>query len=151
MILSILVRWFLKCQCSLLPSSVYHFQFALIHGPNIPGSYVYCFLQHRTLLPSPVTPTTGCCICFGSISSFFLELFPHWFPVAYWTPLPTWGVHLSVSYLFAFSYGLSGSKGKNTEVFCHSLLQWTTFCGNSPPWPIHLEWPHTAWLIDSLS
>ena len=30
--------------------------------------------------------------------------------------LPTWGVHLSVSYLFAFSYCLWGSQGKNTEV-----------------------------------
>ena len=29
---------------------------------------------------------------------------------------------------------------------CHSLLQWTTFCQTSPPWPVHLEWPHTAWL-----
>ena len=29
---------------------------------------------------------------------------------------------------------------------CHSLLQWTTFCQNSPPWPIHLGWPHMAWL-----
>ena len=29
---------------------------------------------------------------------------------------------------------------------CHSLLQWTTFCQNSPPWPIHLGWPYTAWL-----
>ena len=28
----------------------------------------YCSLQHRTLLPSPVTSTTGCCFCFGSIS-----------------------------------------------------------------------------------
>ena len=25
-----------------------HFQFALIHGPNIPGSYAILFLQHRT-------------------------------------------------------------------------------------------------------
>ena len=31
----------------------------------------YCSLQHQTLFPSPVTPTTGCCFCFGSISSFF--------------------------------------------------------------------------------
>ena len=23
--------------------------------------------------------------------------------------------------------------GKNTEVVCHSLLQWTTFCQMSPP------------------
>ena len=37
-------------------------------------------LQHWTLLPF----TTGYCFCFGSISSFFLELFIHWSPVAYW-------------------------------------------------------------------
>ena len=60
--------------------------------------------------------------------------------------LPTWGVHLSVSYLFAFSYCSWGSQGKNAEVICHSLLQWTTFCQTSLPWPIHLGWPHTAWL-----
>ena len=33
----------------------------------------YCSLQQWTLLPSPVTSTTGCCFCFGCISSFFLE------------------------------------------------------------------------------
>ena len=26
-----------------------------------------------------------------------------------------------------------GSQGKNTEVVCHFLLQWTTFCQNCPP------------------
>ena len=45
-----------------------------------------CSLQHQTLLPSPVTSITGCCFCFGSIPSFFLELFLHWSPVAYWAP-----------------------------------------------------------------
>ena len=44
----------------------------------------YCSLQHWSLLPSPVTSTTGHCFHFGSISSFFLELFLHWSPVAYW-------------------------------------------------------------------
>ena len=44
----------------------------------------YCSLQHQTLLLSPVTSTTGCCFCFSSVSSFFLELFLHWSPVAYW-------------------------------------------------------------------
>ena len=34
----------------------------------------------------------------------------------------------------------------NTEVICHSLLQWTTFCQTTPPWPVHLGQPHTAWL-----
>ena len=47
----------------------------------------YCSLQHRTLLPSPVTSTTGCYFCFGSVSSFFLELSLHWSPVAYWAPV----------------------------------------------------------------
>ena len=46
----------------------------------------YCSLQHRTLLPSPVASTAGCCFCFGSVSLFFLELFLHWSPVAYWAP-----------------------------------------------------------------
>ena len=46
----------------------------------------YCSLQHRTLLPVPVTSTTGCCFCFGSVFSFFLELFLYWSPVAYWAP-----------------------------------------------------------------
>ena len=86
----------------------------------------FCSLQHWTLLPSPVKSTTGCCFCFGSVSSFFLELFLHWSPSSifgiYWR-----GVHLSVSYLFAFSYCSWGSQGKNTEVVCHSLLQWTMF------------------------
>ena len=42
----------------------------------------YCSLQHQILLPSPVTFTTGCCFCYGSVSSLFLELFLHWSPVA---------------------------------------------------------------------
>ena len=47
---------------------------------------LYCSLQHQTLLPPPITSTTGCCFCFGSVSSFFLELFLHWSPVVYWAP-----------------------------------------------------------------
>ena len=46
----------------------------------------YCSSQHWTLCLSPVTPTTGYCFCFGSIPSFFLELFLHLSPVAYWAP-----------------------------------------------------------------
>ena len=110
----------------------------------------YCSLQHWTLLPSPVTSTTGCCFCFGSVSSFFLELFFHWSPVACWAPTDL-GSYLSVSCLFAFSYCSWGSQGRHTEVVCHSLLQRTTFCQNSPPWPVCLGWPYMAWLIVSLS
>ena len=34
-----LVRWFLECWHSLLPSPVWPLPFALIHGPNTPDSY----------------------------------------------------------------------------------------------------------------
>ena len=44
----------------------------------------YCSLQ--ILLPSQVKSTNGCCFCFGSGSSFFLELFLHSSPVACWAP-----------------------------------------------------------------
>ena len=47
---------------------------------------------------------------------------------------------------FCVSYCSWGSRSKNTEVACHSLLQWTTFCQTFPSWPICLGWPHTAWL-----
>ena len=43
----------------------------------------YCSLLHQTLLPSPVTSTTGRFFHFGSISSFFLELFLYSSPAAY--------------------------------------------------------------------
>ena len=105
----------------------------------------YCSLQHWTLLLSSVTSTTGCCFCFDSIPSFFLELFLHWSPVAYWAPTNLGSSSFSVL-SFWLSYFSWGSQGKNTEVVCHSLLQWTTFCQTSPPRPIHPGWLHMAWL-----
>ena len=62
----------------------------------------YCSLQLWTLLPSPVTSTTGCYFCFGSVSSFFLELFLHWSPVAYWAPTDLGSSSLSVLSFFLF-------------------------------------------------
>ena len=69
----------------------------------------YCFLQHQTLLPSPVTSTTGCYVHFGSISSFFLELFLYSSPVAYWAPTDLGSSSFSVlSFcLFILFMGLS--------------------------------------------
>ena len=103
----------------------------------------YFSLQHQTLLLSPLPSTTGHCFCFGSIPSFFLELFLHWSPVVYWAPTNLGSLSFSV---LSFSYSSWGSQGKNTEVVCHSLLQWTTFCQTTPPWPVCLGYPHMAWL-----
>ena len=60
--------------------------------------------------------------------------------------LVTWGVPLSVFYHCAFSYSSCRSQGKNTEVDCPSLLQWTTFSQTTPPWPAQFGRPHRTWL-----
>ena len=56
----------------------------------------YCSLQHQTLLLSPITSTAGYCFCFGSIPSFFLELFLHSFPVACWAPTDLGSSYFSI-------------------------------------------------------
>ena len=62
----------------------------------------YYSLQHWTLLLSPVTSTTGCCFCFGSVSSFFLEIFLHQSPAAYWAPTDLGSSPFSVLYFCLF-------------------------------------------------
>ena len=59
----------------------------------------YCSLQLWTILPSPVTFTSGHCICFGSASSFFLELFLHSPPEAYWSPTNPESLSFSVLFI----------------------------------------------------
>ena len=84
--LSILVRWFLECQCSLLPSPFDHFQFALIHGPDIPGSFAILLFTALHLASITSHIHNWVLFFFDSIRLFFLELFLHWSPVAYWAP-----------------------------------------------------------------
>jgi len=69
----------------------------------------YCSLQHQTLLPSPVPSTTEHCFCFGSISSFFLELFLYSSPVWYWAPTNPGSSFFNVIsfYLFILFTGFS--------------------------------------------
>ena len=107
------------------------FQFALIHGPNNSSSYAILFFTASDF--ASITGHIHSCALFllwlhHSFWSYFSTLLQEHIG---W--LPTWGVYLSLSYLVAFSYCSWDSQGKNTEVVCHSLLQWTTFCQNSPP------------------
>ena len=105
-----------------------HVQFALIHGPNIPGSYAVLFFialdftfNHQTCLHLRVFllwPSN--LILSGTISNCPL-LFPRGIH------LQAWGAHLLVSYLSAFSYFSWGSPGKKTGEGCHFLLQWAMF------------------------
>ena len=62
--------------------------------------------------------------------SFFLVLFIHWSPVTYWASTDLRSSSFSVIYLLAISYCSWDFQGKNTEVVCHCLPQWTTFFQN---------------------
>ena len=86
----------------------------------------YCSLQHQTLRSSPLTSTTGCCFCFGSVSSLFLKLFLPWSLVAYWAPTDLGSSSLDVlSFcVFILFMGLSRQEYWSGLLF---PLQWTTF------------------------
>ena len=147
---SILVRWFLKCQCSLLPSPVWPLQFALIHGPSIPGSYAVLLFTasdftsitshiynwvlpllwlHPFILSEVISPLIS--------SSILGTYWPGEFLFQYPIILPSHTVH-----------------GFSRQEYWSGLpfpFQWTMFCQNCPSWPARLGWPYTAWLIVSLS
>ena len=111
----------------------------------------YCFLQHRTSLPSLVTSTTG-------FASLLAQIF---FPSE------------AISVLFFSS--ISGPYSAEEFIFqCHIFLpfhtihgvlkariqkcfpipfssRWTIFRQNSPQWLVHLGWPYMALLIVPVS
>ena len=63
-----------------------HFQFALIHGPDIPGSYAILLFTASDLASITSHIHNWVLFLLWLIPSFFLELFLHWYPVAYWAP-----------------------------------------------------------------
>ena len=114
-----------------------------MHGSNIPGSYAILFFTTSN---------------FTSITSHI----HNWVLFSLWLSL----FILSGVISLLFSSSILGTYQPGELIFqchiflpfhtvheywSHSLLQWTTFCQNSPPWPVHLGWPYTAWLIVSLS
>ena len=84
--ISILAHWFLKCQCSLLASPVWPLPIYLDshtnHSRFLP--ILFFIASDSTSIPSHIH--NWVLFCFGAIPSFFLELFLHWSPVAYWAP-----------------------------------------------------------------
>ena len=84
----------------------------------------YCSLQHRTLLLSPVTSTTGWYFCFGFVSSLFLELFLHWSLVAYRAPADLGSSSFGVL-SFCLSYCSWGSQVR--------ILKWFAIAFSSEP------------------
>ena len=104
----------------------------------------YCSLQHRTLLPTLVTSTTGHCFHFGSISSFFLELFLHSSPVAYWAPtnLGSSSFKFHIFLPFPTVYGVLKARIMKCFPFPspvdHILSEFS-------PRPVYLGWPDVGY------
>ena len=58
-----------------IEGSWFHILLCLLNPRNVPLLFSKCKgIQHWSLLPSPVTSTTGCCFRFGSVSLFFLRV-----------------------------------------------------------------------------
>ena len=88
----------------------------------------YWSLQHWTLLLSSVTSTTGYCFCFGSIPSFFLKLFLHWSPVAYWAPGE-----------FLFQYPIILPFHSVDGILKARILKWFAILFSSGPHSVHIH------------
>ena len=148
---SILVHWFLRCWCSLLPFLAWPRPVYLDSCSYL--SIFQCnIVLYSIRLSPPDISTTEYHFHFGPASSFFLELLVTALcssPVAYWTPSDLGGSSSSVIH-FCLFYCPSDSPGKNTGVGCHFLLPCTMFCQNSSLWPVHLGWPCKVWLMASL-
>ena len=107
--MSILVLWFLKCGCSLLPSPVWPLPIPFFMDLTFQVPMQYCSLQHQTLLSSSDTSTTGHYFHCGSASSFLLELFFCSSPVAYWPPTNLGSSSFSVTSFCLFILNILGN------------------------------------------
>ena len=143
----LLLRHLSSSLCHLLFN---HFQFALIHGPNIPGSYAI-LLFTASKLPSITSPIHNWVLFLVWLHPFILSGVIS--PLISSSILVTYrpGEFIFQCPIFLRFHSVHGVLKENTEVVCHSSLQWTTFCHSSSPWPIRLGWPQMAWLIVSLS
>ena len=105
----------------------------------------YCYLQHWSFFLSPVTPTTGYCFCFGSIPSFFLELFLHWSPVAYWAPTDLESTSFSILSFCCFILFMGFSKQEYWSGLPFpspvDYILSPCFCTMThPSWVTHMAW-----------
>ena len=98
---------------STLTLAISYFQFALIHGPDIPGSYAILLFTASDLasITSHIHNWVLFLLC--SISSFFLELFLHWSPVAYLPPTDMGSSSFSILSFCLFILFMGFSRQEN--------------------------------------
>ena len=145
----LLVHWFLKCRCSLLQSLVWSLLIYLhsqtLHSRflcNIVFYSIGLYFHHQSHPP------------LGIVFTLTPSLYSFW---SYFSTLlrSILGTYWSGKFIF------------QSHIFCLSILfmefsrqeYWNglpflspvTFCRNSPPCPVCLEWPYILWLIVSLN
>ena len=106
----------------------------------------YCSLHHQTLLLSPVTSITGYCFCFGSIPSFFLELFLHWSSVAYWALTDQGSSSFSILSFLPFHTVHGVLKARIPNWFAIPFSSGPHSVRPIHHYPSSLGWPHMSWL-----
>ena len=106
-------------------------------------SMQYCSSQNQSLLSPWDTFIAGHCFCFGSSSSFLLELFLCSSPAAYWTSADLGGVHLFILFMGHSSQECWSGLPFPSPVD-HVLSELSTMT--------HMSWvvSFIAWLIVSL-
>ena len=77
--------------------------------------------------------------------SFSLELFLHWSPVAYWAHTDLGSSSFSVLSFCLFILFMGFSRQEYWRVLPFPSPG-DHICQTSPPWRVHLGWPHMAWL-----
>ena len=140
---STLVHWFLKCQCSLCHLLFDHFQFALNHGSNNPGSYGILLFT-----ASDFTSTTS------HIHNWVLFLLLFHLFILFGVISPLISSSILGTYQpgeFKFQCPIFLPFRTVHGVLNARILKWFAIpfsngpCQNSPPWPICLGWPYMAW------
>ena len=85
-----------------------------------------CQRMFMSLCWHPVTSTTGHCFHFGFVSSFFLELFLHWSPVAYWAPTDLGSSSFSILSFCLFILFMGFSRQECSGLPFPSLSEFST-------------------------
>ena len=79
-----------------------YFRYLLIHRLNFPGSYAILLFIALDLASITSHIHNWVLFLFDSTSSFFLELFLHWSPVAFWAPTDLGSSSSSILYFCLF-------------------------------------------------
>ena len=79
-----------------------HFQFTLIHGPNLPGSYAMLFFTTSDFTSITSHIHIGVVFTLAQPLAFLLELFLCSSPVAYWSPTNLGSSSFNVISFFLF-------------------------------------------------